>query len=297
MMKWLNVAALTVFFSCTSVIYAQPDTSEVKIETIHVTGPVYMLVGSGGNLGVSVGPDGVFLIDDQYAPLSEKILAAINKISTNQIRFVLNTHWHGDHTGGNEEFGKRAPIISHINVRRRLISGGILSLFGMEVKPAGSGSLPLLTYKDSVTLYLNGEEIDVVHIPHAHTDGDSIVIFNGSNVAHLGDLLFSGMFPFVDMDNGGSVKGLIDNVGRLLKSLPKDIKIIPGHGPLSSMQDLKLYHEMLVDTTTLIRERIGEGQTEEDVVTAGLPDRWNSWGGGFINEENWIKTVYRAYSK
>lgn len=293
----LHLVALTVLLCGAGPIRAQADLSEVQMKTIHVAGPVYMLVGSGGNLGVSAGPDGVLLIDDQFAPLSEKILAAVERISPNPLRFVLNTHWHHDHTGGNEVFGRRAPVLAHANVRRRLMTGGssLLSLREREAPPVGPASLPLLTYEDGVTLHMNGETIDVIHLPHAHTDGDSVVIFRGSHVAHVGDLLFSGKFPYVDLGSGGSVQGLLGHVEWLLSTLPEDTQIIPGHGPLSSVQDLQRYHEMLVETTGLVRQRVDAEQTEDQAVAMGLPERWQGWGDGFINEERWIRTIYRAF--
>jgi cyclase len=297
MHRWFYVAAMVWVLSGAGLAWGQPDTSEVEIKTIHVKGSVHMLVGSGGNLGVSAGPDGLLLIDDQFAPLSEKIQAALEGLSENPLRFVLNTHWHHDHTGGNETFGKKAPIVAHANVRKRLAEGGSFRLLDMTLEPVNEAALPVVTYEQKMTFYLNGEQIDLFHMPQAHTDGDSVVIFNGSGVAHLGDLMFSGSFPFVDRDSGGSVEGLLRHVKSLLQQLPKDIKIIPGHGPLSGYEDLERYREMLVATTEIIRGHLSAGKTEEETVAEGLPEHWKTWGNGFISEENWIRTVYRAYSK
>jgi glyoxylase-like metal-dependent hydrolase (beta-lactamase superfamily II) len=274
--------------------YAQGDFSDVKITTTHVAGTVYMLEGAGGNIGVSAGEDGLMMIDDQFAPLAEKIQAALKEINSGDLRFLLNTHWHGDHTGGNEFFGKGATIIAHDNVRERLTTEQLL--FGKTRPPKEKDGWPVITFESSVSIYFNGEEIKLMHKPNAHTDGDAAVFFSGSNVVHTGDLLFSGMFPFVDLDHGGNVMNLIQTVEQLLVEIPEDARIIPGHGPLSGISELKAYHRMLIETTGTIRDMMDAGQSLEQIKDAGLGAKWESWAWDFISEEKWIEIVHASLS-
>ena len=208
--------------------FAQRDFSQVEVKATRVAGAVYMITGAGGNIGVSVGDDGLVMIDDQYAPVAPKIEAALKTISNRPLRFILNTHFHGDHTGGNEHFGKTAPLVAHENVRRRLASGGVVR--GGTIPPAPAGALPVITFNDNLTIHLNGEDVRAIHTPHGHTDGDSVIWFTKSNVVHMGDQFFNGAFPFVDRDSGGSVRGTIANIDRVLATIPDDVKVIPGHG-------------------------------------------------------------------
>ncbi|HZI18204.1 MAG TPA: MBL fold metallo-hydrolase [Pyrinomonadaceae bacterium] len=270
----------------------QNDFSRVEIKTHKVAGTVYMLEGAGGNIGVTAGADGVLIVDDQFAPLAGKIRAALKPLGTGQLRFVLNTHWHGDHTGGNAAFGREATIVAHTNVRRRLaVESRVL---GQTVPPSPPEALPVITFDNTVSIHFNGEEVRVVHFPTGHTDGDSVVYFTGSNVIHMGDNFFAARFPFVDLDNGGSVEGLTRNVADIIARAPAGVKIIPGHGPLSTVDDLKTYHSMLVETTALVRERMKEGRTLEQLKAEGLPPKWKEWGTGFINTERWIEIVYTS---
>lgn len=274
---------------------AQTDFSEVEIEATHVAGNVYRLEGAGGSMGVSVGPDGLLLVDDQFASLAGKIKAALGKLGEGKLEFVLNTHWHGDHTGGNTTFGQIAPIIAHDNVRRRLST--TQEVRGRAVEPLPPEGLPVITFEDSVKIHFNGEEIRVVHLPHAHTDGDSVVFFTGSGVVHMGDILFSGRFPFVDLEAGGSVAGLITAIEDLLPRIPEEAKIIAGHGPLSTKKDLESYLDMLVKTTAIIRERMAAGQSLEKIQETGLPEEWAAWSWRFIDTATWIEIVYKSYSE
>ena len=278
------VAAIAVFLCIAA--WAQRDYARIEIKTTHVAGNIYMLEGAGGNIGVSVGPDGILLVDDQYAPLVEKIRTALKELGDGPLKFLLNTHFHGDHTGGNVVFGNEAHIIAHANVRKRL---------QMESPP--QRALPVVTFDDSLSIHFNGEEIRVIHFPNSHTDGDSVVLFIGSNVVHMGDLFFSGRFPYVDLDRDGDVEGLIKHVGELLSELPPDVKLIPGHGPLSDIDDLRAYHQTLVETTDLIRDQMGTGKSLDEIKAAGLPKKWRSWGSGFISAERWIEIVYRSLTK
>jgi len=274
--------------------FAQQDFSKIEIKATKVAGNVYMLEGSGGNIGVSVGPDGILIVDDQFAPLADKIKAALKTLGEGKLKFILNTHWHGDHTGGNAVFGPEAPIVAQTNVRKRLQEGMAAP---RKVDPAPKEALPVITFDQSVSVHFNGEEIRVIHFPHGHTDGDAVIFFTGSNVVHMGDDFFNGMFPFVDLDSGGDVDGYVKNVGEVVAKLPAGAKVIPGHGPLATADDLKRFHRMLVDATGIIRKQIDAGKTLDQMKAEGLPDEWKSWGTGFIKTDRWIETIYHSFTK
>ncbi len=273
------------------------DFSDVEIEAQHVAGNVYMLVGRGGNIGVSSGPDGALIVDDQFAPLADKIRAALREIGTDaaaaDLQFVLNTHWHGDHTGGNVEFGPEATIVAHANVRKRLATswdrgGGRMT----EAQPPEA--LPVITFGDSLSIHFNGEEIRAIHLGRGHTDGDAVIFFTGANVVHMGDNFFAGRFPFVDLDSNGSVRGLERAVTAVLAQIPDDAHVIPGHGPLSSVEDLRLYQRMLRESIALVAGKIEAGASLERVRSEGVADQWDGWGEGFISTERWLETVYQS---
>ena len=247
-----KLCLLLLFLAIAASAQQQPDFSKVEIKVTKVAGTVYMLQGMGGNIGVCAGDDGILIVDDQYAPLAEKIRAALKGITDKPVKFVLNTHWHLDHTGGNQYFGETAPIIAHENVRKRLESGGNITFIKMEVPPAPRGALPVITFDDKLKVHINGEDIRLVHFPHGHTDGDIVVFFPQSNVVHMGDDFFAGSFPFVDLDSGGSVQGLVADVAQIIPMLPPDVKVIPGHGPLSNLDDLKKFEDMLRDTVAAV---------------------------------------------
>ncbi len=263
---------------------SQRDFSNVEVKSLHVAGNVHMLEGSGGNIGLLVGDDGILMIDDQFAPLADKIRAATAKIHNGELKFLVNTHWHGDHTGGNGIFGKVATIVAHTNVRKRL-----------SEKQSGA-ALPVVTYDDSVSLHVNGEDVELMHVPRGHTDGDSIVFFKQANVVHMGDQFFAGRFPYVDLGSGGSVQGYMDNVKGVIDRVPSNVKIIPGHGPLSTVDDLKQFHTMMTKTTTVVRDHMKAGKSLEEIQKAGLPSEWKDWGAGFINQDRWISIIYNSYS-
>ena len=287
------VAALALLAA--APLAAQQDFSKVEIKASKVRGNIWMLNGTGGNIGVSVGPDGVLIVDDKFAPLAEKIRAALKEVGGGQLKFILNTHWHGDHTGANPVFGPEAPIIAHSNVRQRLATE---QRRGERVTPPlDPKGWPVITFDDSVSVHFNGEEIRVLHFPHGHTDGDSVIFFTGSNVAHLGDDFFAGRFPFVDLDSGGDVEGLAENIAEVIDELPADAAIIPGHGPLSTLDDLKAYLGMLVETTNLVRDKMEAGKTLEQIKAEGLPEKWKDWGSGFINTERWLETIHQSLSR
>ena len=278
------------------VAVAQPrDFSKVEIKVTPAAGKVYMLEGAGGNIGASVGEDGILLVDDQFEPLAPKIRAAVEGIGGGKLKFVINTHWHGDHTGGNKVFGLEVPILAQTNVRRRLSTEQ--SARGEKVPPSPKQALPVITFDQALSVHWNGEEIKVVHFPHGHTDGDSVVFFTGSHVVHMGDDFFAGNFPFVDLATGGSVQGLIDDVAKALTQMPADAKVIPGHGPLSTRADLERYHTMLVASTEVVRRRMQAGESLEKIQAEGLAPEFAPWGKGFIDTKTWILTIHDSLAK
>jgi cyclase len=274
----------------------QPDFSKVEIKVTKVAGTVYMLQGYGGNIGVSVGEDGILIVDDQYAPLADKIKAALKGITDRPVKFVLNTHWHFDHTGGNPYFGETAPIIAHENVRKRLQSGGNITFLKMEIPPASKAALPVVTFEDQVTIHVNGEDIRAIHFPKGHTDGDIVVFFPKSNVVHMGDDFFSGMFPFVDLESGGSVKGLIEDVAQIVPMLPPDVKVIPGHGPLATLDDLNKYEDMLRGTTAAVAAAMKQGKTLDQMKKENVLANYADWGKGFLKADQFTEILYNDLS-
>jgi len=289
---WI-VTSFFLFFHLSATAQEQ-DFSNVEITATRVNGNVYLLSGDRmrGNIGASVGSDGVLIVDDQFAPLAEKIRAAFKSVSTGPLKFILNTHWHSDHTGGNRVFGPEAPIIAHTNVRKRLMTEQ--HIVGQTVPAEPKEAWPVITFDASLSVHFNGEEIKVVHFPHGHTDGDSVIFFTGSNVVHMGDHFFAGKFPFVDLESGGSVDGYTKNVEAVLKQLPADVKIIPGHGPISTVEDLKAYHRMLVETAKVVQQGMAAKKSLDDLKKAGLAEEWKSWAGGFVTTERWIETIYKS---
>lgn len=280
----------------TSSVFARQDLRDVEIKTIDLGNGLYMLVGRGGNIGVSAGDDGVFMIDDQFAPLTDKIRAAIAKVSDKPIRYVINTHWHGDHTGGNENLGEAgAVIVAHENVRKRMKAGQVNETIGREVPPAPDGALPVITFTENVTFYLNGREARVIHLPGGHTDGDSIIHFPGANVIHMGDLLFNGIYPFIDIQSGGNLNGMIAAQDRALELANGKTKIIPGHGPLADKGALKRSRDTLAEVRKRVQKLIDEGKSEKEAVAADpLKDLNETWGQGFINGENMVRFAYQS---
>lgn len=272
-----------------------PNRQDIQVRTTKVSGNVYLLQGRGGNIGALVGSEGILIVDDDYKVVSEKLAAALKELGSERPRYILNTHWHGDHTEGNHYFGKDSTIVAHINVRRRLLDPPVI--FGQKTPPYPSFALPTVTYTQSMSLHMNGDEVRLVHFPNGHTDGDSVVFFDKANVVHFGDHFFNGFFPFVDIDSGGSVQGTINNIAALINQIPPDAKLIPGHGSLATLDDLKAYHQALVETSNIVQDAMKKGTPLEDIKKAGLPEKYKSWGSGFIKTDAWIEIVHRSYSK
>ena len=291
-MKKFLLLIVSMLFAVTAS--AQTDFTKVQMKATKVAGNVWMLEGAGGNIGVSVGDDGLLIVDDQFAPLADKIRAALKGIADKKLRFILNTHWHGDHTGGNVVFGPEATIIAHDNVRKRLATEQKSTVFNTTTPPSPKEALPVITFDQTLTVHFNGEDIRAIHYPKGHTDGDSVIFFSASNVVHLGDDFFAGRFPFVDLESGGSVEGLVKNIGEIITKIPADAKLIPGHGPISTLDDLKSYHRMLQQTTEIVRGKISAGKTLDQIKSEGLPAEWAPWGTGFIKTDRWVETIYKS---
>jgi cyclase len=273
------------------------DFSKVQIKVTKVAGSVYMLQGAGGNIGASVGEDGIVIVDDQYAPLAERIQQALKGIADKPVRFIINTHYHEDHTGGNEFFQKQAPIIAQDNVRKRLEEGGNAGNGGsvkFEHKPAAKGELPIITFDHDVTVHLNGEDIRALHFPAGHTDGDSVIYFPKSNVVHMGDDFITYGFPFIDIDSGGSIDGMIDGVEKAIAQLPADVKVIPGHGSVSNLDDVHAYVKMLKETRAAVQDGLNKKMTLDQMKEKKILDPWKKYSGDFISEDAFLETLYNS---
>jgi cyclase len=267
-----------------------PDWSKVEIKTTPVAGKVHLLTGQGGNIAVSAGPDGLLMVDDQFAPLADKIKAALQAIDQGDLRFVLNTHQHGDHTGGNPVFGLEALIVAHDNVRKRLMTEQTVR--GNKVPPMSPAGWPVITFGESLTIHFNGEAIRAIHAEPGHTDTDSLIYFPASNVLHMGDQFTNGMFPFVDLGSGGRVQGIARTVAKVLAEFPANLKIIPGHGPLAERADLERYGRMLEESIAAVQSGIDAGKSLEEIQKAGLKEEWKGWVTGFRTQDYWIESVY-----
>jgi cyclase len=297
-MRSLSILAFALF---TTLAFAQGDQdfSKVQIKVTKVSGSVYMLEGAGGNIAASVGEDGIVIVDDQFAPLAEKIRAALQGIGVTEktVRFVINTHYHGDHTGGNLPFSETSTIIAQDNVRKRLEAGGVGgngASIRMENKPAPKAALPIITFGQDVTVHLNGEDMHALHFPSGHTDGDSIVFFPKSNVVHMGDDFVRYGFPFIDIDSGGSVQGMIVGLEKAISQFPADVKVIPGHGALSNLDDLREYIKMLKGTMAVVQKAIAQGQTLDQMKQAKILAPWHKYSGGFINADAFLETLFNS---
>lgn len=291
-----GIVLLILFIGQTGAHSATQDFSNVQIQTEKVADNVFMLTGAGGNIGVSVGKDCVFMIDTSYAPLTDKIKAAIATVSSKPIRYVVNTHWHQDHVGGNENFAKSgATVVAHDNVFKRVSTEQYVKIFDKTVPPLPESALPVITFSLNVTFHLNGNEILIFHIAQAHTDGDAVVLFKKSNVIHAGDIYFNGMYPFIDLSAGGSINGMIRAVKRILLLCDQNTKVMPGHGHLSNKAELQEYLNMLITVRERIDHQIKAGKSL-DAIIASQPTRDLDpvWGKGFMKPEQFVNIVYES---
>ncbi len=278
------LAASLVSTTFIPAAFSQDRFEKVQIEATALKGSVHMLTGMGGNIGVSAGDDGILIIDDQFAPLAEKIAAALGELGSDKPRYVINTHYHGDHTGSNAFFHshKGATILAHDNVRVRLANDE-------KVSP---DALPAITYENGIKLHFNGETIHIMHLESGHTDGDSIVWFEQPDVMHTGDLFFNGVFPFIDLKSGGSVKGYIESVKQVMEKIDDDTVLIPGHGALSNKAEYTSFLAMIEETFAFIKAQKAKGMNLEAITEAGLDTKWDKWAWSFISEDKWIATLY-----
>ena len=294
------VLAGTMALGQASRAQQQQDFSKVQIKVTKVSGNIYMLEGAGGNIAASVGEDGIVIVDDQYAPLAEKIQAALKNlgITDKPVRFVINTHYHGDHTGGNAPFANAgSTVIAQDNVRKRLESGGTAGNGGsvkMDVPPAPKAALPVITFDHDVTVHLNGEDIRALHFPAGHTDGDAVIFFPKNNVVHMGDDFVRYGFPFIDVASGGSVQGMIAAMEKVSAELPADVKVIPGHGALSNLEDVRAFVRMLKETSAAVQQAIDEHKTMAQMQQEKILEPWKKWSGDFIDSDKFIETLYNS---
>jgi cyclase len=294
------MAGMAPFYGAAAVAAQEQDFSKVQIKATKVSGNIYMLEGAGGNIAASIGEDGIVIVDDQYAPLAEKIQAALKNlgITDKPVRFVINTHYHGDHTGGNEPFSNTgSTVIAQDNVRKRLESGGTAGNGGsikMDVKPASKATLPIITFEHDVTVHLNGEDIRALHFPAGHTDGDSIIFFPKNNVVHMGDDFVRYGFPFIDVASGGSVQGMIAAMEKATAQLPADVKVIPGHGALSNLDDVRAFVKMLKETSAVVQKALDDHKTLDQMKKEKILAPWDKFSGSFINTDAFIETLYNS---
>jgi len=280
--KILYLSAYLILSDNVALLNAAP-MDNVTIKVTKAGRNIYMLQGAGGNIGVFASSKGLVLIDDQFAPLAEKIETAMKKISEKPLTYIINTHFHGDHTGSNSYFADHAPIIAHQNVRQRL-----------SQKPKTNAvALPVITYHDGLNIYLDDEEIQLTHFANAHTDGDTVVYFKKANVLHTGDLFFEIGFPYIDLNNGGSVKGYLTAVKKLIIQYPDDVVIISGHGGMSDKKGLRDFASMIEYSLSKVSHWIADGKTSEEMNAIGLGDDYKKYSWAFINEEKWLETLVK----
>lgn len=297
--SWLKACLFCAAVAVARIAAAQQDFSKVEIKTEKLADTVYMMTGAGGNLGLSVGEDAVFVIDDQFAPLTPKIQAAIAAITKEPVKFVLNTHWHFDHVGGNENLGKAGALIfAHENVRKRMSVESFIEFFGMKTKPEPKVALPVITFTRDLSFHINGDEVRAFHVARAHTDGDTIIHFAKNDVIHMGDTFFNKLYPFIDTSSGGTVDGVLAAADRVLKLAGDKTKIIPGHGPLATKADLKTYRDMLAKVSANIRGQIKAGKKSEEVVASKPTAEFDAvWAKGFLPPEKFVGMLYGNLAK
>jgi len=291
------VALTATFLMATLPTTTTAQETEPTVAVEPLRGGLHLLRGRGGNVLASVGFDGVLLVDDDYAQYAEAYKRAINVLTDSKLSpgFLINTHWHNDHTGSNEFWARQGTVIlGHSNVRQRMSSVQVIEAIGSRVEASPESARPMVTYSDSIALHFNNDDIEVQHYPSGHTDGDSVVYFSQQNVVHMGDLFFNDAFPFVDLSSGGSLEGYIENVRTVFTRIDEKTLIVPGHGPLANKEDLQRFLDMLTTTSEAVRAEIKMGKSVDEITKAGLGQEWSSWGGGFINEEAWIATIVQS---
>lgn len=291
-----NIVSYSVVF-VTSFLFSFGLSAKGEPETISslkVSDRVYVITGKGGNIGVSIGEDGTFLIDDKFAPMTQTILDKIKAIGGTAPKYVINTHWHGDHTGGNENLGKKGSVIvAHDNVRKRLSVDNEIAAFNMKSKAYSKAGLPSITYAQGMTFHLNNDTVELTHIPKAHTDGDSVVFFKQDNILHAGDTFFNGFYPFIDIDHGGSLKGMVEAADIILNMIDDNTQIIPGHGPMAKKTDLIAYRDMLKVAYNELSALNKQGKTLEQAIAAKpLKDLDAEWADGLFKTDKWISLIY-----
>jgi len=290
-----HILAIALGLATAASLGAQ-NFDTVQVRTTPLARGVYMLAGAGGNMGLAVGDDAVFLIDDEYAPLTPKIRAAIAAITPKPVRFLLNTHWHFDHTGGNKDHGEAGTlIIAHDNVRKRLQTGQLIEALNQTVPPAPAGALPVITFNDTVTFWINGDTVTAFHVPPAHTDGDAIIYFRGANVVHMGDVFVSDGFPFVDLSSGGTIRGFIGAAERVLRVINANTKVIPGHGPLADRARLQAFHDMLLVMVDRMQKEVAAKHTVEQVLASKITADYDaSWTN---RRERFLRILHQELSR
>jgi cyclase len=289
-------------FATTAARGQGQDFSKVQIKATKVSGNIYMLEGAGGNIAASIGEDGIVIVDDQFAPLADKIQATLKSlgITDKPVRFVINTHYHGDHTGGNAPFANTgSTVIAQDNVRKRMATGGAAGngpggSIHIENKPAEKEALPIITFEHDVTVHLNGEDIRALHFPAGHTDGDSIIFFPKNNVVHMGDDFVRYGFPFIDVTSGGSVQGMIAAMEKATAQLPPDVKVIPGHGQLSNLDDVREFTTMLKETSAVVQKALDEHKTLAQMKEEKILEPWKKWSGDFVKTDAFVETLYNS---
>lgn len=289
--------ALLLFLPGLALAQQPQDFSKVQVKIAKVAGNVYLLQGSGGNIAASVGDDGILMVDTEYAPLGDKILAALQSVAPGKkVKFVINTHYHTDHTGGNAFWGSRgAVIIDQTNIRRRLADGSVGGNGGavqFKQPPQPKAALPVITFDDHISVYFNGEQIRVRHFPAAHTDGDAVVYFTKSNVVHMGDIFVRYGLPFIDIRGGGSIQGMIAACEKVAATLPPDVKVIPGHGEVATMSDVRAYTKMLKDTMAVVQKALDEHKTLAQMKQENILAPWQNEARGFVKADTFIDELY-----
>lgn len=293
-----TILTITLTTLSTGVFAEKHNANSPSFRSAAITDQVSMLRGKGGNVAVLTGEQGILMVDDDYQDMTPALKTALQPFGgENKLTYVINTHWHGDHTQGNLYFGHHAKIVAHDNVRERLLTSQEVKLFKMVSDPYPEHALPSITYQKELTLHINGEKVSVKHLPGGHTDGDSVVFFNKANVVHMGDLYFNGFFPFVDVQNGGSVKKMAANVSRVLDMIDDKTVIIPGHGPVSNKAELSAFRDMLLGTYAEVEAMRAKGMNLGQMQVEGLSADWIDWTDGFLSEQVWIGIVNSSIDK